>query len=302
MKHCLFHHNQLQRLLRLFFVFCLVLFLSSCKAGISPGVVREVIYHQGFDGLDLQLVQNLPPDKVFQGSEFLISLELRNNGAYPIKDGQLQLSDIPNQKYVVISPVSQLFDLEGKSPSYPEGEFTIIDFTGRSVDFPRDAEKYDSSFSFSAYYDYETDATVEICVNPNIYNFAKDVEKDACETKSVSLSGGQGAPVAIMKVDPKPSIASKESAINMDLDVHIENKGKGDVFKDVVEVEEATLGGQPLDCFPKVIDLKKQKNPVLSCSVALDRPRGSYISPLRIRFSYIYTQKVSKKVEVRKRA
>ena len=75
----------------------------------------------------------------------------------------------------------------------------------------------------TACYEYETQASPVVCVDPNLYEIGP-IER-ACTVHDVSAGGGQGAPVAVTWVDV--DMAGKD---RISFDIRVSNVGGGTVF------------------------------------------------------------------------
>jgi len=273
---------------------CLLLICSGCgllnrdKVKAEPEVVD---YHKGTEGLVLKLLKGSPPEKIWKESDFFIGVELKNKGAYDIENAIIKLHGF-NPKYVIPSEREERTGtLHGKSPGYPEGDYKIVEFKETNVIAPPGKEPL--SFTVSAEYDYKTEASTVVCISPELNPLIKTKEK-ICEIKEISLSGGQGAPVAVITVNEIPGY--KSGKLNLKFIIDIEDKGKGEVLGDII-VEEAKLSNQNIQCDPSTLKLDKKKGRI-KCEIDLDRPSGPYESILLVKLSYKYKTKVDEKIEV----
>jgi len=138
--------------------------------------------------------------------------------------------------------------------------------------------------------------------------------------KEITLTQGQGGPVAVTKIEPK--ILTKEDYVVPSFLITIKNVGKGEVFmygkseeacSSLDELEnsrkffnyvkvEARLGDKVLVCDKNAVRLDKNKEGRVRCSLGegISREKESYISNLIVTLSYGYTQTISKDVEIRK--
>ncbi|MBW2981909.1 hypothetical protein KY343_03460 [Candidatus Woesearchaeota archaeon] len=276
-------------------IIIILIISTGCSLGKKPGDVEpeSVDYHTGTEGLVLNLVEGRPPGKIWPGSDFLIEVELRNKGAHDIEGGKLKLHGF-NPMYVSPSeeekPIQTLY---GKSFGYPEGDYALIQFKESNILAP--PGKTPLSFTLSAEYDYATEASAEICVSPDITPLAKTIEA-VCEVKEINLKGGQGAPVAVTRINEIPSYKGTNLNINFILD--IENVGKGEILGDII-VENVKVGTQNLVCDKTDFKLKEDtKSARLKCELNMLRPSGPYTSILTAKFSYRYKTKLDSKIEV----
>ncbi|MEE9525496.1 MAG: hypothetical protein V3V78_02710 [Candidatus Woesearchaeota archaeon] len=278
---------------KIIFAIILTLFIIGC--GRTPSLEPEVIeYHKGFDGLEITSVKNLPPNEILKGTEFVIGLELRNKGAYDIEDGLIMIYGFP-KGYALITRPEFYFDIEGKQPGFPEGGYGIINFNIKGADLPERMKEYPAAYTIKANYRYQTEAGTEVCINPFVYSYMKTKET-VCEPKEVVLKKGQGAPVAVTRV--QQSFAPIGNKIQVTFIINIENKGDGKVI-DKVYLDEVRLANVPLSCEPQEITLKEKEESSIICTTETLVSSGAYISPLSVKFNYIYSQVLDKKLTIK---
>jgi hypothetical protein len=156
----------------------------------------------------------------------------------------------------------------------------------------------------TACYDYQTSATVQVCVDPN----PASNQDDVCQAKSFTVSGGQAAPVAITGVAQQPSAGTSQFVIT------IKNLGGGDVLKrdkvgqcldqltpidvDVVEVAGGTLGSQSLVCSPTTVKLVKGQG-ITTCRIS-GLTGNAYATALMLTLRYGYKSSITKTVSIRR--
>lgn len=270
----------------------IVLLIIGCR-GRPSGVEPELIeYHKGTEGLIMEFLQNAPPDEIWKDSEFATAIELKNKGAYPIKNGEIIISGfVP--KHISIDPLVKSFTLQGRSSGYPEGDYSVINFRAQNLGIPKSAKEYLDSIVARAEYDYQTDATVNVCINPFIYSYVKTKET-VCEVKDILISDGQGAPIAITSI--KQRISPPERDMPVEFRITIENVGPGRVL-DKVKLKSAKLSNTALSCFPKELDLEKDEN-IMLCKITINKEDGAYIAPLSISLSYEYTSKINQNIKI----
>ena len=249
-------------------------------------------YHSGTEGLSMKFLTNLPPNEIWENSDFIIGLELQNKGPSPIDDGIIVVTGF-DPDYIMLNQDESAFELEERGPSYPEGGYKIINIPVRSIAMPEGSDSYSAGFTIRAYYDYQTEATATVCIDPNVYSLVS--LNKACEVKEITMSGGQGAPVAITKVEPRIS-PSDSSDIESEFKITIQNSGSGEVLG-YININEVLLGTERIECNFKKVELKDKKASFI-CKTNIDASRGSYSSPLTARFSYKYTQKLDKNINI----
>jgi hypothetical protein len=274
----------------------ILLLISGCGTKEKPGEPEKLEIHKGTDGLVMKFLENLPPDEVWKDSEFTIGLELQNKGAYTISGGIIVITGF-DPLYINLKQDQASFDLEGKNINYPEGGYKILNLEAKNINFPKGKEEMISSFTARAYYDYETEAPAEVCINPDIYSYVK-TEEVGCEVKTITLSGGQGAPVAVTRIEELISPISDSDNMEVEFKIYIVNKGKGDVVGNV-NVKEVELAGRRIKCYPTEINLEERGEKATICRTSVERTQGAYITPIVTRLSYAYTQKQDKILRIK---
>ena len=273
------------------FVFVLV----GCTGGQDPSKIPvKIEFNKGTEGLQINLLKGLPPPSILEKSEFEIGIELTNKGSGDIDVGQILIVGL-DPKYTAIDKTYAFFSLPGKSFDYPEGGYELVTFRARNVWFPLGRKQLDIPFTIIADYDYETKGSAEVCINPDIYGFVK-TEEIGCETKDVSVSGGQGAPLAMTLIEPGISIYPESQSLRVRFGIYIENKGSGEVLEEI-DINRAALGSKRMRCS----DLRKENDRkwFTSCTITLQQTPVAFISPLSISFSYTYREKIDKKVTIK---
>ncbi|MBI4441583.1 hypothetical protein HY639_05425 [Candidatus Woesearchaeota archaeon] len=154
----------------------------------------------------MRFLPDVPPAKTFAGTgqRYDLAIELANKGTFPLR-GRLFLSgfdpNIVNFPPFVDIPTQQcgFAEIFPKSRSTPDGGICVEEFQAQ-LDMRSVADIYDAPLLATLIYPYVTDANIVLCVDPDIYRAR--VTKKACTMTPVSASGGQGAPVAVTRVEP----------------------------------------------------------------------------------------------------
>lgn len=277
-------------------IFVMVLVILLISVGCVPRrmvPVGEEEYHKGTRGLVVEFIKNMPPKEVWEGNEFIIGLELRNEGAYNIEDGIVKVSGF-DPRYIEPDINEKVIEfLAGKSPGYPEGDFMVMNFHERNIDIPKGAAEYPAAFTVSIEYDYKTEASAVVCVDPKIFSIVKT--REVCEVKAVSLSGGQGAPVTITQIEE--SITPFDNELRVEFVIYVANKGKGKI-KEKVSIDYVKLSETNMECREKEFDLKGKDEKKIHCWAIVERGLGARKVPLRAQFSYSYGIKLDKKIKI----
>ncbi len=214
------------RYVSVFLIVFLLVFLSGCKP--REGDIPKNI-HKGTKGLEMKFLPNNPPNEITTstGSDFYVSVELHNEGTSPAK-GYLFLSGYDTN--IIDMPDSYWFPdpyncggeyIMGKSQYNPTGEICVEEMKGRlNLNPVVNYIPLKIPLMVKAIYEYSTDTSISVCVDPNYHQ----ISKKACEMRPVTVSGGQGAPVAVTKIVPIP-VGNGLVQFN----IHVKNVGGGKV-------------------------------------------------------------------------
>ena len=214
-----------KKILTLVIIFVLLSVFSGCRLfGPTDKTKGELItpaeaeIHKGIKGISMEFLQGQPPSSVWEKTEFPITVKIKNEGAEDIQRGLLAITG--NLYFSTVRDVP--FSLEGKSQFNPEGEFSFEKFSAVASDVDEDKK---DSFRVVACYQYRTYASATICINPRIIDEGTAREGE-CKVGSVSLAGGQGAPITITQVD-ETIIPRGDDELRLNLKIHVADKGGG---------------------------------------------------------------------------
>ncbi len=273
----------------LFFCLVIVLISAGCMQRGADGTVEVIDYHKGTQGLVMNFIKELPPDEIWEGNEFVIGLELRNIGAKKIENGIVKITGF-DLEHTEVKEKEKFVSLEGKSPGYPEGDYMIMNFFEKNKDVP---SRGFVGFTVSAEYEYGTSASSIMCIDPDIFGISKTT--DVCEVKPSVFSGGQGAPVAITKIDER--IAPLDDGLKIGFDIYISNKGNGEIAGNV-SVDAAKLSEQELKCDTEKFKLDGRKEKKIQCSAIVEKGIGARKVPVSVSLSYKYKTVLDKKIKI----
>ena len=339
---------------KIIFAFIVVsLFLiSGCEGGAMFGKkeekrpVTDADVRKGFSGLNMEFEKNAPPESVFEGSDtnpsaFPISLRLKNEGAFDIEDNK---ETVENEGGIVVFGFEKTYvDVVGEGGRCPGGLCKGISIKGKSIYSPAgdedsinvdasakkigaQSEKHPSTILATACYPYNTTLGTSVCIDPDVIGEA--TSKKACNVQDVTFTEGQGAPVAITKIETRmlPFTDNGVDKIKPHFIIFIENKGNGEVVNvskliftcsssalkyvdfNVVKIT-ASLPQGDLKCSensepgPTTIRLR-EKEDMIRCTLetegGVDIGRDAYTSPLKIELEYGYTFTISKNIIIEK--
>ncbi len=293
--------------------FFLSLFLFLLLAGCQEGGVGDE-WRRGKNGVVISFSPNLPPDILYNDEEYALSLEVRNLGVTVGEDEVCEQDDEVDIDLYFTGFSPDILDIdedyisvEGcKSDVNPEGGYAFYE-QEFDVELPEGSEtRLNIPLKATACYEYSTIATLLVCVDPDP---SRDVD-DACIVKAVSDSGGQGAPVAVTRIETESSLGKAR------FDITVQNIGGGQLI-DIDEVDdcmnlrpinenvisdiEVRLGEDYLECSPEDrVRLPNGRGRISCVADDLDdETSGSYAVPITITFYYGYKNSVTRSVEIR---
>jgi len=268
---------------------------AGCKQTTPKLEPEYTDYHKGTDGLVMNFINGLPPDEIIEGSSFVIGVELKNKGAYDIKGCTILLYGFEGGEYLKKENPEIFVDIEGKKPGFPEGGYEIINFNVKNIGIPEIIDVYSAPFTVSANYRYQTEASVDVCINPDVYSYIKTKET-VCEPKDIVLKDGQGAPVAVTKIEERTSPSGNK--IKVDFVIYFANKGNGEVSGNVY-AGDARLSNVPISCKPESVELKGKEEKSIVCTAETLFSSGAYLAPLSVKLVYDYKLMIDKKLNIR---
>lgn len=287
------------------------LLLTACFGGGSSNTADQ--FHVGTQGLAISFIQNEPPSRIVIENNANppptanFGIQLSNLGAEDIKGGVLVYSGF-DSNLVTWHKSDQIPSLQGKSFSNPQGSKEIVENNGNIV-VAQIGEVYRPAFEVTACYNYQTNAQIPICIDPD----PTGKSPKPCSAQGFSASGGQGAPLAVTAIEQNPSKGKTLFKIT------IKNSGGGDVFQgdvnnclpggtgltykdlDKVKFGSVTLGKDPLRC--QGIDASgsiplTSGQGVIFCTADNLQKGSSFQTTMNILLEYNYRTSVSKSIEI----
>jgi len=288
-----------------------VVLAMGCTTSNEPNMPDE--YHVGTDGLELNFLSGTPPRKIFEGDDLTIVVEITNIGAYPSGDsgdnfdGRLFIGGY-DASYVPMSPTSIQLDsgLYGKDQYNSDGTFDTETFEASSVSLPEETDLYEPTLQVTACYSYKTYASPVVCIDPDPYS--SELEDEVCQVRDQTLSGGQGAPVAVTRVEES---VTKD---NVKFKIFFRNVGNGYVVdsgyidSDCPDTDRDNL--DKVDVSVRMSNAQgscRPDNPVRLVNgqgfVVCDFPKpaesvAAYTTPLQVELDYGYSTAIEKKVTI----
>ncbi len=330
----------------------LLIFTLGCTIELKKTSKDTTNIRVGFNGLVLEFLKNTPPLKVFENDKFPVIVKVRNNGAYSIgilnqekiflslgvekdynkpaklrESGRVKKVSTENK---VLDNAAE-FNLEGRSNINLRGDEEVVVYEVQADKIDPQSEIHPSTVVATLCYPYETQLDTTVCIDSDVSNLRPG--KKACTVQDLVFSNGQGAPVAITKVEVSmlPAEFNEQGQeyrnIKPQFLLFIENRGKGTVIKNDVVKEfciksdtnheninkvqvKAFLSKQQLDCrkdkqkevientFVKLKDNKE----LVRCTLeqGIEGSFDAYLAPLNVVLNYGYTDSVSANYVIQK--
>jgi len=289
------------------------------KKGVDSPISINTNFHKGTNGLVISFIDNMPATKPWVYETFYLGIEIKNQGATNIPLAHVKLSNSQPSFMEILQTVQELPNFKGKSMGNPEGDFNMLNFAIINKGIPKTDKSKQFNFIANACFAYETKASTDICITTIS---AQDIQGvPACkQEKEISLSGGQGGPVAVTKVLNR--VDSKDGGHDLHITVYYKNVGLGKLVKrdeylkacDSGKDSKGLLGanysivlsGQELTaCIPPKLDPKDKNGDTafIHCKIEDIEPTTGYVTPLVIEFEYGYgTKQIEKKITIEREA
>ncbi len=294
----------MKNLIKIIFMALMTLMLVGC--GGSSGDNLGDNWKVGTTGVVMNIMPNAPPAEAYAGETYPLSIQLKNLGTYPLDEDDLDVE----LYFVGFDP--EVLDLpDSDSIAIPDGGITAANRQGGEelydIEFDvmsfEDSDVLEQPLNVIACYDYETNAGIAVCVDPDPVNNDNDV----CTPGSPGVGAGQGAPISVSNIQ-QDTLKGK-----VRFTITLSNVGGGSVMvddeciaperssKDKVELISVYLGNDELDCSPEDLIRFNGGSARLSCTYDdLDVDRPAYKTSLGIRVGYTYKTSVSTSVNVKR--
>lgn len=321
--------KNLKQIIFLFFALSL-LAITGCKGGFGSGSgnnapITDADVRKGLDGIAAEFIKNAPPEKVFEDSIFPIGINLENKGAFDIESGFLSIGlEKAYMDFLNENDELKNFKIKGKSIFNLNGDEEFITFNAQAKKVGAQSETHPSIIFATVCYPYKTILGTSVCVDTDI--FGTGLRDKACEVMDLEFNGGQGAPVAITKIETRMFPDPSNDRIKPHFIIHVENKGNGEViipdqnkimdactstslnFNDFNRITiKAFLSNKELNCnIGDDIDNPelrlRDKIDIARCTLdeGIERNTDAFTSPLRIELDYGYTFTISKDITIEK--
>lgn len=304
------------RYFKLIFLFCLVALITASCSGIGGSKDQELMgeTHKGTQGITFNFLQNYPPSTIYTtGGESgnNIILEVKNLGSFTT-GAWIYLSGFdPN--IINVGPSSSFTGpLMGRSTTNPEGGYMQMQFPpygSLRINAPKDIDIYPTTIQATACYDYETKASLPVCIDPNPFS---PVGEKACTPHGSSVGGGQGAPVAITSVQQE-SLRGKTI-----FKIRIANSGTGQIIQsgyysqctdsqiltydkfDKISILSIKLAGAGGQCTPGNNEIRLVNNQALITCVFNVPGNLPYTTTLDVNLRYGYMDSQRRSIQIKK--
>ncbi|MFH1506637.1 MAG: hypothetical protein ABIE94_06675 [archaeon] len=209
-----------------------------------------------------------------------------------------------------LGEVGEPFFLKPDNYDNPGGDFEYITYHGEIDNWPEGLDDTYQTFLITSCYLYETYAAPLVCIDPDLYSGSKKV----CAPGTQTWGGGQGAPVAVTKIE------QETTPQKVFFTIHVANVGGGTVYdkwwlgkcspysqgrttlneQNVVNLAYVKIGKDFLNCVPETqnIRLDESGRGQITCvyDIRYNTIKSAYNTPLIIALWYGYEEHTQKQV------
>jgi len=201
-----------------------LIFITGCSQ--TSGLKN---YRVGTEGVTVEFSPS-NPKSVYEQEEFGDGIILNNLGSYDVTaDNPAQLT-ISYDTYRLFSTkgtsgnlILTNIHLQGKSQYYPLGEDFPYSVYFKSNSLTQLRESSTTEINYDLCYPYSTELTIMTCIDTQTTK--RDVSIAACKSETYNGAQGQGAPIAITKIEPE--IMLQQNYVRPQFKIYIENVGSG---------------------------------------------------------------------------
>jgi len=302
-------------------IILLTLFLVSCQGNVAGGdkpidtATALKAVQTGTEGITVVPIENYPPALIYDRNELTIMLNINNKGNFPLlpQDCFVQITGFdPNiiksgQNIQSCSATSNT-PLEGKNVYNINGGTNQLLFQFLNVELPPGVFEYNPTLNFVTCYKYHTTANPVVCLDPLFYQVTP--QQKNCIPKTVSMGGGQGAPVGITYVGVQmiggkavfeinvQNLATPGRALSQDTDLQtcgISSITHTDLDKIFYKVTRSD--GTPIDCKPYPFIRLVNNNAKIVCTTPVNGA-SAYETPLLIDLDYNFIQSLQRPIKI----
>ena len=297
-----------------FLWFTLLILVTGCgQAGQQSGTADS--WHTGVKGLEMNFMEGAPPKILYnEGGPYTGVLELWNKGTTKISTGNVYFSGFDTGIITGITspaiipgdlePEETIETIEAITQYNHEGGYATMKEEAVNVIYAFPTGVLNTKIKATALYPYETEFSTDVCVDLKPYAQTEKV----CNMAEKSVSGGQGAPVAVTGIVPQAMVDVIKYKVS------IKNAGNGKVIKkssvntapsdltigdyDTVNVKgKPKLGNLEGSCLPIEVRLVNG-NGFTFCTFS-EAPKEAYVTRLDLKLEYGYMSSTEIGVEVR---
>jgi hypothetical protein len=276
---------------------CTMLLLSGCASiSLWGGGTPEDKIHAGTKGLVIAL-DKTNPTTAYSGDVITLYGTLTNDGTADVDNAQLVIS-ADNKFLQLAESGTRTAQLLGRAADTPVGEQMPLRIGVKALTLGPSQENANGEVRFDICYPYKTDASAQVCIDPDI----QSKTTKPCTMGTLTLGGGQGAPVAVTRVETV--IVREQNKPIPIFSITLSNAGDGQASMPGATTcgsgsynrasVRAWLADQPLTCedgeSAEVIFDKTRSTVRCKLAKGIDGT-AAFSSVLRVEASYDYTNK-----------
>ncbi len=296
------------------------LFLISCGGNVAGGdkpidtATALKAVQTGTQGIVIRPIENYPPALIYDRNELTVMLDIDNKGNFPLlpQDCFVQITGFdPNIIKGGLSTQScsatNNVPLEGKNVYNINGGTNQLLFQFLNVELPPGVFEYNPTLNFVTCYKYHTTANPVVCLDPLFYQVTP--QQKNCIPKTVSMGGGQGAPVGITYVGVQmiggkavfeiniQNLATPGRALSPNID--LQTCGSSSITHTDLDKVYYTISmvGKPIDCKPYQFVRLVNNNAKIVCTSPVTGA-SAYETPLLIDLDYNFIQSLQKPIKI----
>ncbi|MGV8151053.1 MAG: hypothetical protein ACP5NV_04960 [Candidatus Woesearchaeota archaeon] len=293
---------------------CVLVVVAACDSGS-----RIQNYHVGTKGVVFQPISSNPAI-IYEEEEFALGLTLINLGAASIENATLLVNY--DDYFLSLQDGSKdakklNINLPARSIENPTGGVDYFEYLFKSKTLEVSRSAVNNNINFNLCYAYNTDMTTEVCID----TLSRSAGQGAavCKAKDYSGGSGQGAPIAIKKIEPEMLRVGEN--LKPIFRIYVENMGNGyslspikelcnDPTKNAGELNKIHVkawisADMELSCTPQDPRFV-EKELVVRCEVKsedlinFNKNLASRMTVLRVRLDYNYVDSYSSKLEIKR--
>ncbi len=304
----------------------LIILITSCTSNNNNDAELEKDLYKGTQGVILEYFENNFPDEVFENEKLDYAVKLTNKGPYTAHNIRLLVSLEKGYMTFASDPealtnikVREIAPLEGKTIFNPLDDFDVVELPMIVKSLDDLSEYHDTVILTTLCYDYKGIAIADVCIDPDPFDTTSR-EKECNLKESISLSGGQGGPVVIDKIETRMMV-NDDSTVSPQFKIYVTNQGQGTVLKEgttrlVCNKESATtevynivriskiqfseFTKKDFNCIPEDLVLRNEQD-FITCTLEKSvNENYAYQTPLTVEIVYGYTESSSKEIKIKK--